>query len=227
MRFAELWGSLLPVGRDAATGGYRRYSFTEADAACRDWFWNTAAERSLRADCDRNGNLWAWWDVPAATAGWPARADGNTDRGSGEAGPTATAGLGRPERAARGGGLGGGVGIGEGIGRQGRGRLDFPGGAAHGGPPGLADRRDPMLPYAATVLEARQAAAACGALATFGKVTAEPGGANAICAAVRAWLDARGPDQAVAGHMAGPMEGPTRRAAAARGGAGSLRGESV
>src|SRR5260370_21079675 len=113
MRWAGLWGSLRPVGGDAATGGYRRYSFTEADAACRDWFWNTAAERSLRADCDRNGNLWAWWDVPAATAGLPARADGNTDRGSGEAGPTATAGLGRPWRGtgrwggARGGVLGG------------------------------------------------------------------------------------------------------------------------
>ncbi len=38
MGFAELWDSLLPLGRDAATGGYRRYSFTEADAACRDWF---------------------------------------------------------------------------------------------------------------------------------------------------------------------------------------------
>ena len=51
--------------------------------------------------------------------------------------------------------------------------------------PGWPDRRDPMLPFAATVLAARQAAAAHGALATIGKVVAEPGGANAICSAVR------------------------------------------
>ena len=59
----------------------------------------------------------------------------------------------------------------------------------------LPDRRDPMLPYAATVQAARTAAAAHGALATFGKVTAEPGAANAISSAVHAWLDARAPDE--------------------------------
>ncbi len=42
MTFAELWQQLLPVGRDEATGGYRRYSWTEADAACRGWFARTA-----------------------------------------------------------------------------------------------------------------------------------------------------------------------------------------
>src|SRR5260370_9935157 len=67
MSFAELWDSVLPVGQDAVTGGYRRYSFTEADAACGDWCCRAAAERSLRVDRDRNGNLWAWWDVPGAT----------------------------------------------------------------------------------------------------------------------------------------------------------------
>src|SRR5215470_8195424 len=66
MSFAELWDSLLPVGLDAATGGYRRYSFTEADAACREWFGKTASERNLRSEPDRNGNLWAWWDVAGA-----------------------------------------------------------------------------------------------------------------------------------------------------------------
>jgi N-carbamoyl-L-amino-acid hydrolase len=51
-----------------------------------------------------------------------------------------------------------------------------------------------MLPFAATVLAARQAAAAHGALATVGRVTAEPGAVNAVSARVTAWLDARGPD---------------------------------
>src|SRR5215469_14506925 len=69
MGFAELWNSLLPVGLDAATGGYRRYSFTEADAACREWFVRTASERSLRVDSDRDGNLWAWWDSPTRETG--------------------------------------------------------------------------------------------------------------------------------------------------------------
>ena len=47
--FAELWDTLLPVGRDAATGGYRRYSFTKADMACREWFASAAAQRGMRA----------------------------------------------------------------------------------------------------------------------------------------------------------------------------------
>jgi beta-ureidopropionase / N-carbamoyl-L-amino-acid hydrolase len=52
-----------------------------------------------------------------------------------------------------------------------------------------------MLPYAATVLAARQCAARAGALATFGKVIAEPGGSNGVSAAVRAWLDVRAPGE--------------------------------
>jgi beta-ureidopropionase / N-carbamoyl-L-amino-acid hydrolase len=62
--FAALWESLLPLGRDAGTGGYRRYSWTAADTECRRWFLHEAAERNLRAITDRNGNLWAWWDPP-------------------------------------------------------------------------------------------------------------------------------------------------------------------
>ena len=57
MSFAELWELLLPLGRDPGTGGYRRYSFTAADAACREWFCEQATQRSLRLQTDRNGNL--------------------------------------------------------------------------------------------------------------------------------------------------------------------------
>ena len=70
--FAELWDALLPLGRDAATGGYRRYSFTKADMACREWFASAAAQRGMRASTDRNGNLWAWWDVPGGLGGQAA-----------------------------------------------------------------------------------------------------------------------------------------------------------
>jgi beta-ureidopropionase / N-carbamoyl-L-amino-acid hydrolase len=62
--FAALWESLLPVGRDVGSGGYRRFSWTPADEECRRWFFTAAAERNLRAAADRNGNLWAWWDPP-------------------------------------------------------------------------------------------------------------------------------------------------------------------
>ena len=95
--------------------------------------------------------------------------------------------------------MGAAVGLAEGIWPHGRWRLDFTGRADHAGTARLADRNDPMLPYASTVLAARQAAAEHGALATFGKVIAEPGGANGVSSAVTAWLDARAPDEATAG----------------------------
>ena len=91
--------------------------------------------------------------------------------------------------------LGAAVGVARGIWPHGRWRLDFAGRADHAGTARLADRNDPMLPYARTVLAARRAAADNGALATIGKVIAEPGGANGVSAAVTAWLDARAPDE--------------------------------
>ena len=71
--FAALWESLLPVGRDPGTGGYRRFSWTPADLDCRAWFEAAARDRQLRTGPDRNGNLWAWWDVPGSARLGPAR----------------------------------------------------------------------------------------------------------------------------------------------------------
>jgi hypothetical protein len=68
MTFAELWEQLLPLGREENTGGYRRYSWTPADMACRAWFARTASELGMRTDCDRNGNLWAWWGEPGGSS---------------------------------------------------------------------------------------------------------------------------------------------------------------
>jgi N-carbamoyl-L-amino-acid hydrolase len=87
------------------------------------------------------------------------------------------------------------VGVGESIWPHGRWRIDFTGRADHAGTTRLEDRHDPMLPYAATVLAARTVATELGARATFGKVQAEPGAANAISSAVHAWLDARAADE--------------------------------
>ena len=83
-----------------------------------------------------------------------------------------------------------------GIWPHGRWRFTFDGRADHAGTARFADRNDPMLPFASTVLAARELAAANGALATFGKVTVQPGGVNGVPSQVRAWLDARGPDGA-------------------------------
>ncbi|MCK7625058.1 allantoate amidohydrolase [Streptomyces sp. RS10V-4] len=87
------------------------------------------------------------------------------------------------------------VGIASAIWPHGRWRFDFRGEANHAGTTRLEDRRDPMLSYAATVLAAREQARLAGALATFGKVSVEPNGVNAIPSLVRGWLDARAAGQ--------------------------------
>jgi beta-ureidopropionase / N-carbamoyl-L-amino-acid hydrolase len=75
----------------------------------------------------------------------------------------------------------------------------FTGESEHAGTTRLADRRDPAVPFASTVLAARQVAQDNGTCATFGKFTVAPGGSNVIATTVTAWLDARGPsDEAVA-----------------------------
>ncbi len=61
MSFADLWRELGPLGRDEQTGGYRRYSWTPADAQCRAWFTRQAENLGLAVEADNNGNLWAWW----------------------------------------------------------------------------------------------------------------------------------------------------------------------
>jgi N-carbamoyl-L-amino-acid hydrolase len=61
-----MWTELLPVGRSSASGGYRRYAWTPADADCRAWFRERAEARGLTYETDRNGNQWAWLGDPAA-----------------------------------------------------------------------------------------------------------------------------------------------------------------
>lgn len=83
------------------------------------------------------------------------------------------------------------VGVATAIWPHGRWRLDFNGMADHAGATRMADRRDPMLAYAATALAARRLATDADARATFGRLEVAPGGTNAIPSRVRAWLDAR------------------------------------
>jgi beta-ureidopropionase / N-carbamoyl-L-amino-acid hydrolase len=315
--FATLWESLLPIGRDGFSGGYRRFSWTPEDAACRAWFTRAAAERDLRVLTDSNGNLWAWWDPPGLASGpgapggtqavvtgshldsvpdggafdgplgvvsafaavdqlrergcLPVRPlaiaafseeegarfgvaclgsrllAGAIDPGTARALPDA-AGVTLAEAMASAGHDPDGIGpdddllaavgayvelhieqgraladldaaiaIGEQIWPHGRWRLDFTGQPDHAGTATLADRRDPMLPLAAAVLAARQAAAAHGARATVGKVVAEPGAVNAVSARVSAWLDARGPDESALQAVVGEVLAAAREAAASHG----------
>jgi N-carbamoyl-L-amino-acid hydrolase len=87
------------------------------------------------------------------------------------------------------------VGVASAIWPHGRWRFDFRGEANHAGTTRLTDRRDPMLPYAETVLAARREAERAGAVATFGKVSVAPNGVNAVPRLVRGWLDSRAPEQ--------------------------------
>ncbi|MER5862725.1 allantoate amidohydrolase [Kitasatospora sp. NPDC002040] len=59
-----MWAELLPVGRSASSGGYRRHAWNSADAECRAWFEQQAADRGLTYELDRNGNQWAWLGDP-------------------------------------------------------------------------------------------------------------------------------------------------------------------
>ncbi|QXE39322.1 allantoate amidohydrolase [Streptomyces sp. GMY02] len=102
------------------------------------------------------------------------------------------------------------LGIASAIWPHGRWRFDFHGEANHAGTTRLADRRDPMLTYAETVLAARRAAELAGAVATFGKVSVEPNGVNAIPSLVRGWLDSRAADQSVLDTVVAGIEAAAR-----------------
>ncbi|QFR97735.1 allantoate amidohydrolase [Streptomyces tsukubensis] len=281
-----MWAELLPIGRDAGSGGYRRSAWTGADADCRDWFEAQATARGLTHETDRNGNQWAWlgdptagdavvtgshldsvpdggaFDGPLGVISSFAALDELRHRGvefgrplaitnfvdeegarfglacvgsrlaagqltreqayelkdaDGVSLPQAMERAGHdpenigadPDRLGRIGAFvelhveqgraldlsGDRVGIASAIWPHGRWRFDFHGEANHAGTTRLEDRRDPMLPYARTVLAARERARLAGAVATFGKISVEPNGVNAIPSLVRGWLDSRAPDQ--------------------------------
>ena len=89
------------------------------------------------------------------------------------------------------------VGVASAIWPHGRWRFTFRGEANHAGTTRLDDRHDPMINYALAVLAARASAERHGALATFGKVEVVPNGVNAIPSQISAWLDLRGPEEAL------------------------------
>lgn len=100
---------------------------------------------------------------------------------------------------------------------HGRWRLDLTGRADHAGTTRLEDRADPMLPFARTVLAARESAVAHDARATVGKVRAVPNGTNAIASRVTAWLDARAADRAALDAVVAGVRAEAERSAAEHG----------
>ncbi|NEB77146.1 allantoate amidohydrolase [Streptomyces sp. SID14478] len=118
------------------------------------------------------------------------------------------------------------VGIASAIWPHGRWRFDFRGEANHAGTTRLVDRRDPMLTYAETVLAARREARLAGAVATFGKISVEPNGVNAIPSLVRGWLDSRAADQDTLDRTVTAVEKAAREYADAHGIDVSLTRES-
>jgi N-carbamoyl-L-amino-acid hydrolase len=91
--------------------------------------------------------------------------------------------------------LGSPVGVASAIWPHGRWRFDFHGRADHAGTTLLADRDDPMLPFARMVLATREAAERRGIVATVGRARISPGNTNAVPGGVSAWLDARGAEE--------------------------------
>nr|WP_203635068.1 allantoate amidohydrolase [Streptomyces sp. SID10815] len=303
-----MWAELLPVGRSSASGGYRRFAWTGADAECRAWFEDQARTRGLTYETDRNGNQWAWlgdpaagdavvtgshldsvpdggaFDGPLGVVSAFAALDELRRRGARFARPLAIVNFGDeegarfglacvgsrltagaltvedahrltdgdgitlpeameaagydpeaigpdPERLTRVGAYvelhveqgraldltGDAVGVASAIWPHGRWRFDFRGEANHAGTTRLADRSDPMMSYAETVLAARREAELAGAVATFGKIAVEPNGVNAIPSLVRGWLDSRAADQHSLDTVVTGIEKAAREYAAAHG----------
>jgi N-carbamoyl-L-amino-acid hydrolase len=88
------------------------------------------------------------------------------------------------------------VGVASAIWPHGRWRFDFTGAGDHAGTTRMADRRDPMMTFAYTVLAANKEARLAGTHATMARVEVEPNATNAIPSVVHGWLDARAADPA-------------------------------
>jgi N-carbamoyl-L-amino-acid hydrolase len=98
------------------------------------------------------------------------------------------------------------VGLASEIWPHGRWRFDFAGQANHAGTTRMEDRHDPMLTYAMTALAASKQARLAGQRATFGRISVEPNGTNAVPSLVTAWLDARASSDAALAALVGAIE---------------------
>ena len=119
------------------------------------------------------------------------------------------------------------VGVAECIWPHGRYRFTFCGTADHAGTTRMQDRKDPMIAYAHTALQAYQAALNVSQRATFGRLEVEPNGTNAVPSTVRAWLDARASDESALNDLVEQISVAAREAAATNGTSVEITPESV
>lgn len=119
------------------------------------------------------------------------------------------------------------VGVAGSIWPHGRWRMDFTGRADHAGTTRTADRSDPMLPLAHTILAARALAESHDARATVAKTQVTPNGTNAIPSLVSAWLDARAADQTALAAVVEGVREAAERAAHEHGVALAVAAESI
>lgn len=61
-----LLSEIAGTGTDALRGGYTRPVYSTAELDLRSWYIEQATKRGLSVETDRNGAIWAWWDVPGA-----------------------------------------------------------------------------------------------------------------------------------------------------------------
>jgi N-carbamoyl-L-amino-acid hydrolase len=119
------------------------------------------------------------------------------------------------------------VAVAESILAHGRWRFTVHGRGNHAGTTEAADRHDPMLPAAASVLAARRALRdRPSARATVGRLLLTPGGTNVIASSVGFWLDARAPDEPQTRAVVAEVASAARRAAADEGCELTVREES-
>jgi N-carbamoyl-L-amino-acid hydrolase len=105
------------------------------------------------------------------------------------------------------------LGVATAIWPHGRWHCTFQGEADHAGTTRLVDRRDPVVPFATTVLASRMLAQQAGAVATLGKVHVSPNSTNAVPSSVEAWLDVGAPDEATVSSLVNRIVASAQRAA--------------
>lgn len=59
-----LLSDIAGTGTDPLRGGYTRPVYSTAELDLRAWFIDQASKRGLTVETDRNGTIWAWWDIP-------------------------------------------------------------------------------------------------------------------------------------------------------------------
>jgi N-carbamoyl-L-amino-acid hydrolase len=118
------------------------------------------------------------------------------------------------------------LGVGRRVQPHGRWRLELRGEPNHAGTTRLADRRDPTLPLGTAITAARELAAGAGAVATVGRLLVDPNSTNSVPGTVRAWLDARAPDDAILDRLLAAWQAEVSAAAAGHGVEAALTCES-